>query len=94
MKTDSILYCTDGTQKVVKPKNKEQFTEKELCTIVGGYTEKIFLDDGKIKIMVINKDGKSDELPINIRATEIFMKAGGKVAVAGDALVCESKLIK
>jgi hypothetical protein len=92
MKTTPIIYRADGTQEAVLPANKKQFTEKELHAIVGGYTEKFFFDDGKI--MVVNKDSKPDELPINIRATEIVMKAGATVAVAGDALVCESKFIK
>jgi hypothetical protein len=92
MKTDPILYRTDGTQEVVKPGNKKDFTLKELQGFVGGYIELVFISDSRV--MVVNEDGKLDELPINVRATEIIRAQDITDVIAGDALVCPSKLIK
>jgi hypothetical protein len=92
MKTDPILYRANGTQEVVTPKNKKQFTLKELQAFVGGNIEKFFLTG--TQIMVINEDSKLDELPVNVRATEIIRKYDTQDTIVGDALVCPSKLIK
>jgi hypothetical protein len=92
MNTDSILYRTNGTQEAVKPKNKKNFTLKELQGFVGGYIETFFLT--KNQIMVVNEEGKLDELPLNVRATEIIRKYDSIDTIVGDALVCPSKLIK
>jgi hypothetical protein len=92
MKTDSILYCTDGTQKTVMPENKKNFTLKELQSFVGGYAEMVFLNDSRL--MVVDAEGKLDELPVNVRATEIIRSYGITDTIVGNALVCPSKLIK
>jgi hypothetical protein len=92
MKTDSILYRANGTQETVAPKNKKLFSLKELQSFVGGYIEILFITDSQV--MVVNEEGKLDELPINVRATEIIRQAGIQDVIAGDALVCPSKFIK
>ncbi|MDR0691489.1 MAG: DUF3846 domain-containing protein [Prevotellaceae bacterium] len=92
MKTDPILYCANGTQKTVAPKNKKNFSLQELQSFVGGYIEMVFISDSLV--MVVNEEGKFEELPINVRATEIIRQAGIQDTIAGDALVCSSKLIK
>ena len=92
MKTDPIIYRASGTQETVAPKNKKYFTLQELQGFVGGYIEMVFLND--TRIMVVNEEGKLDELPINVRATEIIRQAGILDTIVGDALVCSSKLIK
>jgi hypothetical protein len=92
MKTDPILYRALGTQETVAPKNKKLFSLKELQAFVGGYIEIVFLTDSQI--MVVNEEGKLDELPINVRATEIVRARGIEDTIVGDALVCPSKLVK
>jgi hypothetical protein len=44
--------------------------------------------------MVVNEEGKLDELPLNVRATEIIRKYDSIDTIVGNALVCPSKLIK
>jgi hypothetical protein len=92
MKTDPILYRANGTQETVAPKNKKYFTLQELQAFVGGYIKMVFLTDSQI--MVVNEEGKLDELPLNVRATEIVRARGIEDSIVGDALVCSSKLIK
>jgi hypothetical protein len=91
MKTDSILYRTDGAQEAVKPENKKYFTLRELQAFVGGYIEVVFLNDNQI--MVVNEEGKLCKLPINIRATKIITDQEIEDVIVGNALVCSSKLI-
>jgi hypothetical protein len=92
MKTDPILYRTDGTQEPVAPKNKKDFTLKDLQEFVGGYIELVFLGAGRV--LVVNEEGKLEGLPPNVRATEIIRAQGITDVIAGDALLCPSKLIK
>jgi hypothetical protein len=92
MKTDSILYKTDGTQETVMPKNKKHFTLEELQAYVNGFIEMIFLNNGRI--MIVNEEDKLDRLPLNVRATEIIRNHGAQYFVVGNALVCLSKFIK
>jgi hypothetical protein len=90
--TPCIIYRANGAQEIVSPGNTKHFTLKELQSIVGGYIETVFLNE--TTVMVVNEDGKLDELPINIRATEIIRQAGITDTIVGDALVCKSKFLK
>jgi hypothetical protein len=92
MKTNPIIYRANDTQEAVSPGNTKHFTLKELHAIVGGYIEMVFLND--TTVMVVNEEGKLDELPLNVRATEIIRQAGITDTIVGDALVCKSKFIK
>ena len=89
--TSTILWA-DGTQQATKPKNGKYFTLKELQNIVGGYIEMVYLPDNMI--MVVNEDGRREELKLNVRATEIMRSAGKEVDIVGNVLLCNSKLIK
>ncbi|MDR1654039.1 MAG: hypothetical protein LBS01_10440 [Prevotellaceae bacterium] len=93
MKTDPILYRSDGTQEVVMPANKKIFTEPELKTLIGGAPAKIFIS--ACKIIVVNTDGASDGSLLNVRATAI-VQSNGNIGepVYGNALVCLSKFIQ
>ncbi|MDR1182676.1 MAG: DUF3846 domain-containing protein, partial [Bacteroidales bacterium] len=57
------IYRTDGETKAVTPENRKHFSLKELQHIVGGYIENIYLNDGTI--MVLNEEGKLENLPLN-----------------------------
>lgn len=57
------------------------FTLEELQTVVGGYIEVVpaplaVVDDGPM-YLVLNEDGKRDNLPINGFATALYHQAGG-----------------
>jgi len=88
----SILYQADGAPESIVPANKKEFTAKELQKLVGGYTELILLANGQV--MVINKEAAIDELPVNMRASEILKKHGKDATVQGTVLVCPSSLIR
>ena len=63
MRTDPIIYRTNGTQETVAPKNKKYFTLQELQGFVGGYIEIVFLFAiSDSLVMVVNEEGKLDEL--------------------------------
>lgn len=86
------LYKNDGTILEVVPSNGIDFQLKELQEMVGGYIE--IVSAGKGKIMVIDDEGKLKGKPVNDAATMIFMQAGGYDIIAGDALVCDSEMVK
>jgi hypothetical protein len=92
MKKYPTLYRADGTQELVAPKNRKTFSMKELQNFVGGSAKAFFLED--LTVMVVNAEGKLDELPLNVRATEI-RKASGYLgdSIAGNALVCPSDMV-
>lgn len=56
------IFKTDGQVISVQPKNGKDFSLKELKAIVGGYIEIIRMND---KYMVVNEEGKLDQLPCN-----------------------------
>jgi Domain of unknown function (DUF3846) len=58
------------------------FTLEELQTVVGGYIEVVaapftILDTSEPMYLVLNEDGKRDNLPINGFATALYHQAGG-----------------
>lgn len=77
-----------------EPKNGTDFSLEELQEFVGGYIEIIPLVDDLI--MVVNEEGKLLGLPFNKAATEIFWDATKNTLdyIVGNALICESCLVK
>jgi hypothetical protein len=89
----ATIYRTNGESETVNPKGK-YFPLKELQKIVGGYIQLVQLTDKTI--LVLNEEGKLENLPLNVRATEIFRKNFplSDDTIVGDALITESKFIK
>ena len=93
MKAEAALHKTGGTTEIVTPANNKHFTLQELQRYVGGYIEVVYLS--KKLIMVLNEEGKLNKLPINERATTIYLKANkNDDVIVGDVLVMESKLME
>jgi hypothetical protein len=90
----NTIYRHDGKTARSMPKNGKFYTPKELRDIAGGYIECIFLDDDKV--MVINREARQDNEPVNFRATEIMRKNRLHFtdSIAGDVLITESKFLK
>lgn len=81
----------DGTTTQVNPENGSTFTLKELQAIVGGYIEFIYFEH---TIMVVNEEGRLNNLPINDKATDIYFKRfGDRSAIVGDVFMCPSEMI-
>jgi hypothetical protein len=83
------IICSDGKEITIKPKNGKDFKLKEMQEIVGGLIEIIHLDNNQI--MVINEEGKLENLPFNQKATNIVNNSD---IIVGDVLVCDSTMVK
>ena len=86
----ATLIKANGEETNVLPKNKTDFKLDELQTFVGGIIEIVKTKDGRT--MVINEEGKINELPINQKATDIYLH-GNFDFIVGDVVVCNSNEI-
>ena len=84
------LIKSDGSFKYVKPKNKENFTLKELQNYVGGHIEIVETKTGRL--MVINEEGKLFKLEENKLASQLYKYSGTDIIV-GDVLVIKKDQI-
>lgn len=87
----TIVY-SNGTLKEIQPQNGVKFSSKELHNLVGGYIEIIRLSSQYF--MVINEEGKLQNLPYNEKATQLYM---GYVSpfdyIVGNAVVLSTQEI-
>lgn len=63
--------------------------------IQGGHVE--VTSRGRKSVMVVNEEGKIKQLPVNLLATRIFNSIHGFTnpdVIAGDALICDSFMVK
>jgi len=93
------IIKTTGEEISVVPENSKDFKLEELQTIVDGYIEIVFLGPDsttkKPMILVINEEGKLNNLSLNEKATEIYQNAVGPYdVIVGDVLYCEHKQVK
>lgn len=87
------LYKADGTILEVVPANGTDFQLEELQKIIGGYIEIISLSESQI--MVLNEEGKLNNLLYNEEATKLFQKAyKTNDFIVGDVLVCDSEMVQ
>ena len=82
-----IIYKTNGEVIETSPKNGKNYTYEELREIVGGFIQIIFLKD---KFMIINEEGKLNNLPYNDNATVLYRTNFKNTTdfIVGDALLC------
>ena len=85
------IYRTNGEVLDIEPKNGTDFQLEELQAIVGGLIQIIEISD--TEIMVMNEEGKLENLPFNEKATEIYQKSilGVGDCIVGDVLVCKDE---
>lgn len=88
------IIKTDGTCQPVQPANGTDFTLEEMQAIVGGDIELVYLND--TEIMVVNEEGKIDNLDDNRAATLVFRKnyPDSDDYIVGDVLVCDNEQIR
>lgn len=88
------IIKTDGMRQPVQPANGTDFTLEEMQAIVGGDIELVFLNE--TEIMVVNEEGKINDLAYNPAATHIFKENHPGVSdyIVGDVLVCNDEQIK
>ena len=88
------IIKTNGTRYPVQPANGTHFTLGELQTIVGGCIELVELDGDTT--MVVNEEGKLEDLPLNLEATGMFRShyPDSDDFIVGDVLVCNNNQIR
>ncbi len=87
-----IKANANGSETWVRPKNKKSFSLEELQRLVGGYIE-IIQTKIQGKVMVINEEGKLKELPVNMKATGLYIY-GDHDKIVGDVLLIDKNLIR
>lgn len=85
---DARIIKTTGETIFVEPKNRVDFSLEELQQIVDGYIEIVQL--GNNECMVVNEDGHSLGMNVNIKATNVY----GYDVIVGDVLICNVNQIK
>jgi hypothetical protein len=86
----ATLIKSNGEETNVLPKNKTDFQLTELQKFVGGLIEIVKTKDGRT--MVINEEGKINDLPINQKASELYQYNEFDF-IAGDVLICNENEI-
>lgn len=88
------IIKTDGTCQPVQPANGTDFTLEEMQAIVGGDIELVYLND--TEIMVVNEEGKIEDLDANHTATLILEENYPDTDdyIVGDVLVCDNEQIR
>jgi hypothetical protein len=87
-KANGTLILSDGTTRTMEF-NESHVTLSEMQACVGGYIELIHLKDGVI--LVVNEEGKLNNLKPNIIATELAGLTDDYIV--GDVLLISSKFI-
>ncbi len=70
--------------------SKEKINLQEMQDCVGGYIEFVYLPDNKI--LVVNEEGKINNLPLNGLATMKFWE-NTREMIVGDVLLIDQKYI-
>ena len=91
-KSAKIIY-TDKEAEDYTPKNGKTFALTEMQEIIGGYIESIRLNDGRV--IIVNEDGLSLNLPVNIEATNILRRDHSTTQyIVGNAIVCDADMVE
>lgn len=88
----ATLIKSTGEELSISPAKGKYFTLKELQGYVDGYIET--LPVATTQLMVVNEEGKLNNLPPNKRATEIALENCILDVIVGDVLICLTNEIK
>ena len=87
------VYYPNGDFQETQPNNGSTFELEELQEVVGGYIEIVRLNDGRI--IIVNEDGLSLNLPVNIEATNILRRDHSTTDyIVGTAIVCDADMVE
>ena len=87
------VYYPNGDFQETQPNNGSTFELEELQEVVGGYIEIVRLNDGRI--IIVNEDGLSLNLPVNIEATNILRRDHSTTEyIVGTAIVCDADMLE
>lgn len=89
MEKKLIVIKTDGTVEEVEQTQKPSL--EQLQKIVGGYIEPVhgIKYQNRIATMIVNEEGKLNNLPVNRKATELFSDTFGPFVdvIVGDVAI-------
>ena len=86
-----VFIKSNGEEVHVNPSNGSNFSLDELQSYVGGYIEIISIGN---QSLILNEEGKRNDLKVNEKATTMFKNQYGNVDfVVGDVLVCPSEMV-
>lgn len=90
-KVNAAMFKTNG--EIIDVEYNDPIKLEEMQEAVGGYIEAIFIPGGKV--MLVNEDGKWQDLETNLNATA-YLKASMVFddVIVGDALLLEQKDFK
>ena len=89
----ATLYTPNGGEKDIISKVRNKLSLEEMQKLVGGYIEIVRLNDGRI--IIVNEDGLSLNLPVNIEATNILRRDHSTTQyIAGNAIVCDADMVE
>jgi hypothetical protein len=90
----AVLLKANGASETVSPASGPAFTLSELQAFVGGYIEIVrapfvLIDTQEQTWLVLNEDGKREQLAVNYKATALYHQAGGARddRIVGDVLL-------
>ena len=87
------VYYPNGDFQETQPNNGSTFELEELQEVVGDYIEIVRLNDGRI--IIVNEDGLSLNLPVNIEATNILRRDHSTTEyIVGNAIVCDADMLE
>ena len=73
------IIKVDGTCIDIQPEDGKYLSLEQLQKAVGGYIEIVNVDDDKI--LIINEEGKLEDLPVNTMATSLYQQVHGPIDV-------------
>lgn len=93
----ATLIKADGSQVTIQPQNGTDFSLEELQNYVDGTIQVIYLHNQEDEILALNEDGKNQQRPLNIAATELalFNRAIFRWDyIVGNVVLCKNSEVK
>ncbi len=81
----------NGTEQIVHPANRVEFTLEEMKTYIGGgYLEAVPFT--RTEIMYVDEEGVLKQLPLNEKASEeLSLVRGRPIPICGDVLIASKR---
>lgn len=89
IKAKGLKVTSDGQSEIVSFES-EFVSLQEMQNIVNGYIEFVYLPNNMI--MVVNEEGKMNNLPLNVNATKMFAPIMND-SIVGDVLIIDKKYV-
>ena len=98
-KPNATLVLTDGTTRIIQPKNKHDFKLEELYTLLNCETIEVVYSCALAEpqsnhdhILIIDEEGKLKHRPKNELATKWYSQESD--FIVGDAILCHTSMLE